>query len=127
MRKPFSSDIGRVMFATLSSSSHSESGTGSFSISSSPRPSSSASLTTPLKLGRGEELIENEPVPLDRKSTRLNSSHVRISYSVFCLKKNKEPVSRAHRDFDHPGPCRRAPERRSSPPARPLTPSSDPC
>src|SRR5690554_7685372 len=25
---------------------------------------------------------------LDRKSTRLNSSHVRISYAVFCLKKN---------------------------------------
>src|SRR5690554_7423285 len=27
---------------------------------------------------------------LDRKSTRLNSSHVRISYAVFCLKKKKE-------------------------------------
>src|SRR6266498_5229648 len=27
------------------------------------------------------------PVPPDRKSTRLNSSHVRISYAVFCLKK----------------------------------------
>src|SRR5690625_6899598 len=26
-------------------------------------------------------------VPLDRKSTRLNSSHVAISYAVFCLKK----------------------------------------
>src|SRR5690554_6998308 len=26
-------------------------------------------------------------VPKDRKSTRLNSSHVRISYAVFCLKK----------------------------------------
>src|SRR5690606_40603961 len=25
----------------------------------------------------------------DRKSTRLNSSHVKISYAVFCLKKNK--------------------------------------
>src|SRR3989442_9194403 len=25
----------------------------------------------------------------DRKSTRLNSSHVRISYAVFCLKKNR--------------------------------------
>src|SRR5436305_14594334 len=35
------------------------------------------------------------PVPLkrdgeDRKSTRLNSSHVRISYAVFCLKKKKK-------------------------------------
>src|SRR5690554_7577917 len=27
--------------------------------------------------------------PTDRKSTRLNSSHVRISYAVFCLKKKK--------------------------------------
>src|SRR4249920_4051358 len=28
--------------------------------------------------------------PRDRKSTRLNSSHVRISYAVFCLKKKKQ-------------------------------------
>src|SRR5207302_4304676 len=27
----------------------------------------------------------------DRKSTRLNSSHVKISYAVFCLKKKKKP------------------------------------
>src|SRR5690554_15916 len=31
---------------------------------------------------------------LDRKSTRLNSSHVRISYAVFCLKKKKKKNSR---------------------------------
>src|SRR3989442_9779323 len=30
---------------------------------------------------------------LDRKSTRLNSSHVRISYAVFCLKKKDDSVS----------------------------------
>src|SRR5215813_14438202 len=29
----------------------------------------------------------------DRKSTRLNSSHVRISYAVFCLKKKKHTQS----------------------------------
>src|SRR3989442_5126164 len=29
----------------------------------------------------------NEVNTIDRKSTRLNSSHVRISYAVFCLKK----------------------------------------
>src|SRR5690606_40968566 len=29
------------------------------------------------------------PVTPDRKSTRLNSSHVKISYAVFCLKKKK--------------------------------------
>src|SRR5262245_62695308 len=28
-----------------------------------------------------------QPVPTDRKSTRLNSSHLGISYAVFCLKK----------------------------------------
>src|SRR3989442_9015368 len=30
------------------------------------------------------------PFTSDRKSTRLNSSHVRISYAVFCLKKKKK-------------------------------------
>src|SRR5215813_14970313 len=30
------------------------------------------------------------PIADDRKSTRLNSSHVRISYAVFCLKKKKK-------------------------------------
>src|SRR3989442_11562783 len=36
-----------------------------------------------------QELYDNDF--LDRKSTRLNSSHVRISYAVFCLKKKKHP------------------------------------
>src|SRR5256885_10700010 len=31
--------------------------------------------------------------PVDRKSTRLNSSHLVISYAVFCLKKKKNKVS----------------------------------
>src|SRR5690606_39278586 len=30
----------------------------------------------------------------DRKSTRLNSSHVKISYAVFCLKKKKNKLSK---------------------------------
>src|SRR5436309_9379511 len=30
------------------------------------------------------------PLAEDRKSTRLNSSHVKISYAVFCLKKKKQ-------------------------------------
>src|SRR5690606_41255568 len=29
---------------------------------------------------------------LDRESTRLNSSHVKISYAVFCLKKKKKKI-----------------------------------
>src|SRR5690606_41727559 len=32
-------------------------------------------------------IISNSTSSLDRKSTRLNSSHVKISYAVFCLKK----------------------------------------
>src|SRR5690554_7433769 len=32
----------------------------------------------------------NPDMDKDRKSTRLNSSHVRISYAVFCLKKKKK-------------------------------------
>src|SRR5690606_39563306 len=32
------------------------------------------------------------PAALDRKSTRLNSSHVKISYAVFCLKKKKNNI-----------------------------------
>src|SRR5207253_11212229 len=35
-------------------------------------------------------------LPLDRKSTRLNSSHVAISYAVFCLKKKKTPHYSKH-------------------------------
>src|SRR5437660_6639434 len=35
----------------------------------------------------------------DRKSTRLNSSHVAISYAVFCLKKKKKNTSREKRYY----------------------------
>src|SRR5256885_13048274 len=34
--------------------------------------------------------------PLDRKSTRLNSSHLVISYAVFCLKKKKTDYLKHH-------------------------------
>src|SRR5690349_22494493 len=36
------------------------------------------------------ELAPEFPPSGDRKSTRLNSSHVEISYAVFCLKKKKK-------------------------------------
>src|SRR5207253_4935143 len=32
----------------------------------------------------------------DRKSTRLNSSHVAISYAVFCLKKKNQNITKRH-------------------------------
>src|SRR3989442_6916040 len=42
-------------------------------------------LDMPLRVG----LLQTRRAAADRKSTRLNSSHVRISYAVFCLKKKK--------------------------------------
>src|SRR5690625_5996420 len=42
-----------------------------------------------LRGARGQSLPQQEAVA-DRKSTRLNSSHVAISYAVFCLKKKKK-------------------------------------
>src|SRR5690349_22604035 len=45
-------------------------------------------------------LLEAAPIDLriatDRKSTRLNSSHVEISYAVFCLKKKKKNTNNTH-------------------------------
>src|SRR3712207_8376413 len=38
----------------------------------------------------GEVVTHSFASKLDRKSTRLNSSHANISYAVFCLKKNKQ-------------------------------------
>src|SRR5438034_6259841 len=37
--------------------------------------------------------------PLDRKSTRLNSSHTVISYAVFCLKKKKKQQEKNNRNY----------------------------
>src|SRR5690606_41248493 len=51
---------------------------------------------------KGKEEIETEieaktemnvKIAQDRKSTRLNSSHVKISYAVFCLKKKKRTIT----------------------------------
>src|SRR2546430_10947110 len=46
-----------------------------------------------LASGTGDDVIA-EAHALDRKSTRLNSSHSQISYAVFCLKKKKKPMHR---------------------------------
>src|SRR5690606_41829854 len=46
----------------------------------------------PIHEGSGARWVRRHlrrPEALDRKSTRLNSSHVKISYAVFCLKKTK--------------------------------------
>src|SRR5690606_39328573 len=41
-------------------------------------------------IGRIGNETQYAPQRTDRKSTRLNSSHVKISYAVFCLKKKKK-------------------------------------
>src|SRR5262245_66009324 len=40
--------------------------------------------------GRLKQTVSGSRDHLDRKSTRLNSSHLGISYAVFCLKKKKK-------------------------------------
>src|SRR5690625_5603048 len=54
-----------------------------------------ANATDRIRVGSGGIMLPNhaplvvaEQIGTDRKSTRLNSSHVAISYAVFCLKKN---------------------------------------
>src|SRR5690554_7784463 len=44
-----------------------------------------------MRIHRGGETVQKVR---DRKSTRLNSSHVRISYAVFCLKKKTKKKNR---------------------------------
>src|SRR5690349_24099189 len=39
-----------------------------------------------------DRCVGSERAQLDRKSTRLNSSHVEISYAAFCLKKKKTKI-----------------------------------
>src|SRR5205085_8967150 len=49
--------------------------------------------------------------PVDRKSTRLNSSHSQISYAVFCLKKKKKstPIETENPPRDRPTPSSLSP------------------
>src|SRR5438045_7414990 len=51
-----------------------------------------ANLFSPLAHQESHHTIHTE----DRKSTRLNSSHLGISYAVFCLKKKKKNNERLH-------------------------------
>src|SRR2546430_13477996 len=57
-------------------------------------------LVNPAIAERGYEArgqLARPPPMLDRKSTRLNSSHSQISYAVFCLKKKKTQPRHRHR------------------------------
>src|SRR2546427_5694636 len=55
---------------------------------SSPAPLAALDAGTPRDAPRLEESTGH----VDRKSTRLNSSHSQISYAVFCLKKKKKKL-----------------------------------
>src|SRR2546422_5235527 len=48
--------------------------------------------------------VGKREVQLDRKSTRLNSSHGYISYAVFCLKKKKQPTAHKPTQKEPPRP-----------------------
>src|SRR2546430_9029721 len=58
--------------------------------------------------------VQDTGVILDRKSTRLNSSHSQISYAVFCLKK-KRPATPQRPAPAHPLP-RGRPDQSAHPP-----------
>src|SRR2546430_4099990 len=53
-----------------------------------------------------KEKVDGDKVPkvklIDRKSTRLNSSHSQISYAVFCLKKKKKKHKRINSSYHIP-------------------------
>src|SRR5438067_9265101 len=53
------------------------------------------------RVGAGGLLVHGGLPEKDRKSTRLNSSHVSISYAVFCLKKKKNNRQYKSRDWIH--------------------------
>src|SRR5699024_11543557 len=54
-----------------------------------------------VKFKRLDKIVICSCIQTDRKSTRLNSSHVSISYAVFCLKKKKEKKTRIRNRYTH--------------------------
>src|SRR2546430_12634583 len=48
------------------------------------------------RAGADEHRPRQVALRIDRKSTRLNSSHSQISYAVFCLQKKKKPPTEIH-------------------------------
>src|SRR5437870_9135962 len=59
-------------------------------------PSATPFILLGVRLAVGRSVV-NVVAAEDRKSTRLNSSHVAISYAVFCLKKKISYFQREHR------------------------------
>src|SRR5207249_10821623 len=81
-----SSDVANAIFdATDAVMLSGETSVGKFPVGAVHVMSRVAEVTEQYLIGQGER----HELP-DRKSTRLNSSHVSISYAVFCLKKKKK-------------------------------------
>src|SRR5690606_39494505 len=74
-----SQDIARVSISTYGPA---------LAVAGNPNPSTAAEARFSIPFVVATALLHGS-VRLDRKSTRLNSSHVKISYAVFCLKKKK--------------------------------------
>src|SRR5437773_6310748 len=61
-----------------------------------PLPCATDASTARTNSSRSVSSVTSTSISLDRKSTRLNSSHITISYAVFCLKKKKNNTDRRH-------------------------------
>src|SRR5438094_7206305 len=64
------------------------------------------SVTLNLKAPEGQAIlrrleVQRDALLVDRKSTRLNSSHRTISYAVFCLKKKKKKKKKRYKNIAH--------------------------
>src|SRR5207302_8708308 len=70
-----------------------------FDCSTARRPPDQSSAGEPGDPGRHllRHRRDHPRLDADRKSTRLNSSHVKISYAVFCLKKKKKVINSNNR------------------------------
>src|SRR5262245_64174098 len=69
----------------------------SMSLAVSPATASSLTAPPPSRSRAVSEQVRPRPAA-DRKSTRLNSSHLGISYAVFCLKKKKKTNVKTKRE-----------------------------
>src|SRR5437868_9909976 len=90
--REFNTNVLGLILATQEAAKHFSADGGSVinvsSVASSATPPNSAIYTA--TKGAVEAMTRPLAKELDRKSTRLNSSHVSISYAVFCLKKKKK-------------------------------------
>src|SRR3712207_8054048 len=64
-------------------------GDGTITYSPAPDYDGNDTFTYTVSDGQGSTATGTVTVTVDRKSTRLNSSHANISYAVFCLKKKR--------------------------------------